>query len=111
MLDKSLEDFSNMGGTAFSAYRALVSINEKAVQRLSRAQQDLISKSLEAGMEQWTATGKAGSLQDVLASQTKVMAAQTEMLVGYAKTTAGILKETHDELQAWIKAATKPAAT
>jgi hypothetical protein len=110
MIYKNLEDFSNLGGTALSAYRTLISINEKAVQRLSQSQQDLISKSLEAGMEQWTQTGKAATLQDLLSSQAKVMAGQTEMLVDYAKTSAKILKETHDELQAWIKETTKPAA-
>jgi hypothetical protein len=61
-------------------------------------------------MEQWTQTGKAATLQDLLSSQAKVMAGQTEMLVDYAKTSAKILKETHDELQAWIKETTKPAA-
>ena len=109
MANKTLDTFSKMGGSTFASYRALVGVNEKAVQRLSQAQQDLISKSLETGLQQWTVTGSAQTLEDVLTSQAKVMQSQTEMLVSYAKTTAEILKETQEELQKWIKDTTQPA--
>lgn len=111
MVNKTFGTFSELGGSTFAAYQSLVSINAKAVQRLSQAQQDLISKSLEAGMEQWSASGTAESLQDVLTSQSKLMQAQSERLVHYAQTTAEILKETQEELQQWIKEASKPLAT
>jgi phasin family protein len=107
MATEAFEQLTKLSTNAYNSFRALVAINTKALERLTRAQQDLIAQSMEAGTQQLSMAGSVSSFQDILSGQTKLISAQTEKLVNYARTTTQILREVQDELEAWVKDVTQ----
>ena len=92
------------------AVKRFSEIQLKAMERLTEQQLAATSDYMNKGVAQMQALAGSKDLQTAFASQSKFMNELNETMVDNAKTVAGILTETRDELSAWFEEGMKVAA-
>ena len=96
--------------TAVEAVKRFSEIQLKAMERLTEQQIAATSDYMNKGVAQMQALAGSKDLQSAFASQSKFMNELNETMVDNAKTVAGILTETRDEMSAWFEEGMKAAA-
>ena len=96
--------------TAVEAVKRFSEIQLKAMERLTEQQIAATSAYMTKGVAQLQTLAGASDLQGAFASQSKYLSELNETMVDNAKSVAGILTETRDELSAWVEDGMKVAA-
>ena len=99
-----------MNKTAVEAVKRYSEIQLKAMERLTEQQIAATSDYMTKGVAQLQMLAGSKDAQTAFASQSKYFNDLNEAMVDNAKTVAGILTETRDELSAWVEEGMKAAS-
>ena len=88
---------------AHDSLRELGEINARLVQRLSEQQLEVLRTTMEASARETQLLSQPASYQSLPSQQAALVREYNEKFLEIARRTADILRETRDELTAWVQ--------
>ena len=96
---------------AHDSLRRLGEINARLVQRLSEQQLEVLRTTMEASARETQLLSQPASYQSLPSQQAALVREYNEKFLEIARRTADILRETRDELTAWVQRGLDQAAS